>query len=46
MKPVFDKDGLATEPGNIRCFYYNPETGEYSGWSDEYINLGVSMPGY
>ncbi|CZW01803.1 phage tail assembly chaperone gp38 [Enterobacter hormaechei] len=46
MKPVFDENGLATEPGNIRCFYYGPETGEYSGWSDEYINLGVSMPGY
>ncbi|HEP0813123.1 tail fiber assembly protein [Enterobacter chengduensis] len=45
MKPVFDKDGLATEPGNIRCFYFAPDTGEYSGWSDEYINLGVSMPG-
>ncbi|HGW4609244.1 TPA: tail fiber assembly protein [Enterobacter chengduensis] len=46
MKPVFDENGLATEPGNIRCFYYDPEKGEYSGWSDEYINLGVSMPGY
>ncbi|MBC6536229.1 tail fiber assembly protein, partial [Citrobacter sp. 966a] len=20
-------------------------TGEYTGWSDEYINVGVSMPG-
>ena len=45
MKPVFDGNGLATEPGEIRCFYYNAETGEYTGWSDEYINVGVSMPG-
>ncbi|EOX9503568.1 TPA: tail fiber assembly protein [Citrobacter amalonaticus] len=45
MKPVFDDNGLAKEPGNVRCFYYDPETGEYTGWSDEYINIGVSMPG-
>lgn len=46
MKPVFDGNGLATEPGEIRCFYYDPVTYEYMGWSDEYINIGVSMPGY
>ena len=45
MKPVFDDNGLATAPGNVRCYYYNPETGEYTGWSDEFINVGVSMPG-
>lgn len=45
MKPVFDENGLAVESGDIRCFYYDPETGEYSGWSDEFINIGVSMPG-
>lgn len=45
MKPVFDDNGLATVPGNVRCYYYNPETGEYTGWSDEFINVGVSMPG-
>ena len=45
MKPVFDENGLATEPGNIRCFYYDPTTWKYTGWSDEYINVGVSMPG-
>lgn len=44
MKPIFDKNGLATESGNIRCFYYDENTNEYIGWSDEYINLGVSMP--
>lgn len=46
MKPVFDENGLATEPGKVRCFYYNAMTSEYMGWSDEYINIGVSMPGH
>lgn len=45
MKPVFDDNGLAIKPGEIRCFYFCPVTGEYTGWSDEYINIGVSMPG-
>lgn len=46
MKPVFDKNGLATEAGDIRCFYFDSVTFEYTGWSDEYINVGVSMPGH
>ncbi|EPI8382865.1 tail fiber assembly protein, partial [Escherichia coli] len=33
-----------TVPGDMRCFYYDAETSEYTGWSDEYINTGVSMP--
>ena len=41
MKPVFDENGLATVPGDMRCFYYDAETSEYTGWSDEYINTGV-----
>lgn len=45
MKPAFDENGLAIEAGNIRCFYFDSVTGEYTGWSDEYINVGVSMPG-
>lgn len=45
MKPVFDENGLAAEPGDIRCYYYDAVTCEYMGWSDEYINIGVSMPG-
>ncbi|HHW7209508.1 TPA: tail fiber assembly protein [Escherichia coli] len=45
MKLVFDENGLAITPGELKCFYYNPETREYSGWSNEYINVGVSMPG-
>ncbi|WP_213380893.1 tail fiber assembly protein [Enterobacter cloacae] len=45
MTPAFGGDGLATEPGYVRCYYYNPTNFEYTGWSDEYINIGVSMPG-
>lgn len=45
MKPVFDGNGLATQGGEIRVFYYSSDTKEYAGWSDEYINVGVSMPG-
>lgn len=44
MKPVFDNSGLASQAGDIRCFYYDELTGEYTGWSDEFINIGVSMP--
>ncbi|WP_448886682.1 tail fiber assembly protein [Citrobacter telavivensis] len=46
MKPVFDENGLAIESGSVRCFYFCPLTGEFKGWSDEFINIGVSMPGY
>lgn len=46
MKPVFDENGLATEPGEMRCFYFDEFTSEYTVWSDEYIHFGVSMPGY
>ncbi len=45
MKPVFNENGLATVPGVVRCFYYDAKTSEYTGWNDEYINTGVSMPG-
>lgn len=45
MKPVFDENGLAEDAGEIRCFYYDAVTGEYAGWSDEYIHIGVSLPG-
>lgn len=46
MKPIFDDNGLAKDAGEIRCFYYDPTTLEYMGWSDDYINVGVSMPGH
>lgn len=44
MKPVFDENRLAITPGDVCCFYFDAETGEYTGWSDEYIHVGVSMP--
>lgn len=46
MTLTFDENGLATQAGKIRVYYYEPSTGEYRGWSDEYINVGVSMPGH
>jgi Caudovirales tail fibre assembly protein. len=45
MKPAFDDTGLAIQTGKIRCFYYDSESKEYTGWSNEFINIGVSMPG-
>ncbi|NDJ56780.1 tail fiber assembly protein [Enterobacteriaceae bacterium 4M9] len=45
MKPVFDGNGIASKSGYIRSYYYDTVTKEYMGWSDEFINVGVSMPG-
>lgn len=45
MTVVFDGNGLATAPGKVKVYYFSKETGEYLGWSDEYIPLGVSLPG-
>ncbi|ENO0837885.1 tail fiber assembly protein [Enterobacter hormaechei subsp. steigerwaltii] len=45
MTVKFGSDGLAVESGNIRVYYYEQSTKEYVGWSDEYIYVGVSMPG-
>lgn len=45
MKPVFGEDGHAAAAGDIRAYYFDHITGEYTGWSDEFINIGVSMPG-
>lgn len=45
MSVIFDNNGLAEEAGEIKCFYYGSSSHEYLGWSDEYINIGVSMPG-
>ncbi len=43
MKPVFD-EMAGYSAGRYALFYYDAETSEYTGWSDEYINTGVSMP--
>lgn len=37
--------GHATEAGVIRVYHYVSETGEYWTWSDEFIPVGVSIPG-
>lgn len=46
MIPEFDEFGLATASGDIRVYYYDSITREYTGWSDEFINVGVSLPGF
>lgn len=46
MMPVtFDSAGHASVAGEIRVYHYVKETGEYRGWSDEFIPVGVSLPG-
>lgn len=45
MLPVFDKNGHATVAGEIRVYYFDPLTHEFTGMSDEYIYEGVSIPG-
>lgn len=44
MTLVFDENGHACEAGTIRVFHFS-STGEYRGWSDEFIPVGVSLPG-
>lgn len=44
--PVFDSTGHATKAGTITCYYYDYDTNEYTGTSEEYIPVGVSMPGH
>lgn len=45
MSLIFDNNGHAAMAGEIRVYYFDPINGEYQGWSDEFINVGVSMPG-
>lgn len=45
MSVIFDENGLCTNPGSVDVYYYDKETKEYIGTSNEYINLGVSIPG-
>lgn len=45
MTVIFDDAGHATVAGNIRVFHYVAETGEYWTWSEEFIPVGVSIPG-
>lgn len=45
MNIQFNEKGHATTAGNVRVFYYDAKSKEYRGWSDEYIPVGVSLPG-
>lgn len=45
MTLVFDENEHAITAGEIRVYYFDPETKEYTGWSDEFIPEGVSLPG-
>lgn len=44
MTLQFDETGHASIGGAVRCYYFEEITGEYTGYSDEYINVGVSLP--
>lgn len=46
MTIQFNEKGHATIAGNVRVFYYDGHTKEYRGWSDEFIHVGVSIPGH
>ncbi|MFH7829276.1 tail fiber assembly protein [Kluyvera chengduensis] len=41
----FNEKGYVTAAGNVRVYYYDAKSKEYRGWSDEYIHVGVSLPG-
>ncbi|EOU2322028.1 tail fiber assembly protein [Yersinia enterocolitica] len=41
---IFDADGHATQAGYVRVYHF-AGNGECLGWSDEYINIGVGLPG-
>lgn len=45
MPVTFNSAGHASAAGQIRVYHYVKETGEYRGWSDEFIPVGVSLPG-
>lgn len=45
MTIQFNEKGHATSAGNVRVFYYDGHTKEYRGLSDEFIHVGVSIPG-
>lgn len=45
MTVVFDDAGHASTAGTIRVYHYVSGTGEFWIWSDEFIPVGVSIPG-
>lgn len=44
MVPIFDDNGHATKEGSIICYHYDAKDGEYLGESEEFVNVGVSIP--
>lgn len=44
MSIIFDENGLALNAGTVTVFNYNIVSREYSGSSDEYLNVGISIP--
>lgn len=45
MDKLFDSNGHALKSIELRVYYFDDLTQEYTGWSDEFINIGVSLPG-
>ncbi|HDL6957985.1 tail fiber assembly protein [Yersinia enterocolitica] len=45
MTIIFDDTGHANVAGYVKVFYFHNITREYVGWSDEFIPVGVSLPG-
>ncbi|MCG7389930.1 tail fiber assembly protein [Pantoea sp. ACRSB] len=39
-----DKNGLANEAGMITVYNYHPQSGEYLGTTEEYLQQGVGVP--
>ncbi|MDX7147602.1 tail fiber assembly protein [Citrobacter portucalensis] len=45
MTLTFDNNGHAENAGELRVYYFDGNTKEFVGWSDEHIAAGVSLPG-
>lgn len=41
---IFDDAGYAVHAGYVRVYHFK-SNGEYCGWSDEYISVGLGLPG-
>lgn len=44
MAPIFSSNGTAIRAGLLRCFHFDSLNYEYTGWTDEYIDIGGSPP--
>ncbi|WP_210448428.1 tail fiber assembly protein [Pantoea ananatis] len=43
---TLDDSGLAVTAGTLTVFSFNPETGEFTGASDEYLAQGLGIPAH